>query len=500
MGSASTSTSTGRRSGFREILYSVIGLVIMLLGFVLPAAGPITPVGMRVIFIFVGALFLWSTIGAIWPSLAAVFLFGLCGYYGEGAAGFIPTLTTVYGDETFIQVMMMFIFFGAVKESGAMSYVARWILSRKVLNRRPYLLVAAIAFTAYLMSFATNAQSSIMIMWSILGDICLVLGLKHYEDSLWTYIWGAAFLGAGLGHCAMPYKTTGLAMLRVYENITKGQYPINGIVYLVFSLIMAIVMIAALCALMRIFKTDTSKAKALSPAEMNSRNPLPPMTKVQKIYLYALPLFVILLFLPAVSALQSFPPIAWLDSINALGITVAFIVILGIWRVDGAAVLDFQKAAKNNVIWKVLFLMIAAKHVGQALADSELGIVAAIKSVLTPILGGKPELLFVFFIILAAMVLTNVGNNVSISIALTPVVLAFVGDYGINPAPIMICVMMEVFASALLTPAASTPCAMCYGASEYSPREIRKYGIPLAIFSVFAYTLIGYPLAKLFLG
>ena len=108
--------------------------------------------------------------------------------------------------------------------------------------------------------------------------------------------------------------------------------------------------------------------------------------------------------------------------------------------------------------------------------------------------------MFVFFIILAAMVLTNVGNNVSISIALTPVVLAFVGDYGISPAPIMICVMMEVFASALLTPAASTPCAMCYGASEYSPREIRKYGIPLAIFSVFAYTLIGYPLAKLFLG
>lgn len=257
-------TKTLQDKKSHELLYSIIGLIIMLFGFVLPGAGSVTAVGMRVIFIFVGALFLWSTVGnRIWPSLAAVFLYGLCGYNGEGAEGLVPTMTAVYGDETFIQVMMMFIFFGAVKESGAMSYVARWILSRKVLNGRPYLLVAAIGATAYLMALATNAQSSILIMWSILGDICLIIGLKHNEDSLWTYIWGAAFLGAGLGHCAVPFKTTGLAMLRVYEKVTEGQYPINGMAYLVFSAIMAVIMIAALCLLMRIFKTDTTKAKEI---------------------------------------------------------------------------------------------------------------------------------------------------------------------------------------------------------------------------------------------
>lgn len=496
-----TRKSANGKNSSREILYSIIGLVIMLLGFVLPAVGPITPVGMRVLFIFIGALFLWSMVGGrIWPSLVAVFLFAICGYNGEGAEGFIPTMTAVYGDETFIQVMMMFIFFGAVKESGAMSYVARWILSRKMLNGRPYLLVAAVGATAYLMSFATNAQSSILILWSILGDICLMIGLKHHEDDLWTYIWGAAFLGAGLGHCALPFKTTGLAMLRVYEKVTEGQYPIHSIVYVVFSIIMAVIMIAALCLLMKIFKTDTSKAKNLSVTEMHQRNPLPPMSRVQKIYLYALPLFVILLFLPTFTTLKKFAPIAWLDSINALGVTLLFIIVLSVIRVDGAPVLDFAKTAKNSMIWKVLFLMIAAKHVGTALANTDLGIVSAIKTALNPILGGKPELLFVFFMLLAAMILTNLGNNVSMSIALTPVVLAFAGDYGISPAPVVICIMMIVFASALLTPAASTPCAMCYGSENYSPKEIRKYGIPLAIFAVFAYTFIGYPLAKLLLG
>ena len=489
-----------RKTISNEMIFSLIGLAIMLLGFVLPGIGPITDVGMRVVFIFIGALFLWSTVNAIWPSLVAVFLFGLCGYYGAGAEGLIPTMTTVYGDETFIQVMMMFVFFGAVKESGAMSYVARWILSRKVLNGHPGLLVGAIGATAYLMSFATNAQSSIMIMWSILGEICLMIGLKHYEDSLWTYIWGAAFLGAGLGHCAMPYKTTGLAMLRVYEKVTEGKYPINGITYLVFSAIMAVVMIAALVVLMRIFKTDTSKMKNLSMAEINQRNPLPPMSRIQKLYLVALPLFIIVLLLPSIGALKNLAPIAWLDTIGTLGVTVAFVIILGILRIDGKSALDFHKIAKNNMIWKVLFLMIAAKHVGSALADGELGVVAAIKDALNPVLGGKPEIVFVFLILQAAMILTNVGNNVSMSIALTPVVLAFAGDYGISPAPVVINIMMIVFASALLTPAASTPCAMCYGSPDYSPKEIRKYGIPLAIFAVFAYTFIGYPLAKLLIG
>lgn len=494
-------TKTLQDKKSHELLYSIIGLIIMLFGFVLPGAGSVTAVGMRVIFIFVGALFLWSTVGnRIWPSLAAVFLYGLCGYNGEGAEGLVPTMTAVYGDETFIQVMMMFIFFGAVKESGAMSYVARWILSRKVLNGRPYLLVAAIGATAYLMALAANAQSSILIMWSILGDICLIIGLKHNEDSLWTYIWGAAFLGAGLGHCAVPFKTTGLAMLRVYEKVTEGQYPINGMAYLVFSAIMAVIMIAALCLLMRIFKTDTTKAKELSVEEIRTRNPLPKMSIVQKIYLYALPAFIVILFLPTFTSLKSFALISWIDSVNAIGITILFIIVLSIIRVDGKPVLDFVKVAKANMIWKVLFLMIAAKHVGTALADTDLGIVATIKTVLNPVLGNKPELIFVFFMLLAAMILTNLGNNVSMSIALTPVVLAFAGDYGISPAPVVLCIMMMVFASALLTPAASTPCAMCYGSENYTPKEIRKYGIPLAIFSVFAYTFIGYPLAKLLIG
>ena len=43
----------------KKTMYTLIGMAIMLFGFVLPAMGPVTQVGIRIVFIFVGTLFLY---------------------------------------------------------------------------------------------------------------------------------------------------------------------------------------------------------------------------------------------------------------------------------------------------------------------------------------------------------------------------------------------------------------------------------------------------------
>ena len=69
-------------------LHTIVGILITLLGFVLPPFGPVTAVGVRCLFIFIGMVYLWSTVNPLWPSMLGLILLGLSGYAGEGANGF----------------------------------------------------------------------------------------------------------------------------------------------------------------------------------------------------------------------------------------------------------------------------------------------------------------------------------------------------------------------------------------------------------------------------
>ena len=41
---------------------------------------PLTPVGMKVLGIFIAVLFLWSTVGLAWPALMGIVALGMSGY------------------------------------------------------------------------------------------------------------------------------------------------------------------------------------------------------------------------------------------------------------------------------------------------------------------------------------------------------------------------------------------------------------------------------------
>lgn len=58
-------------------IYTIIGLLFMFGFGMLPPIAPLTPVGMKVLGLFISVLFLWSTVGLAW-------LAGLHGYHHAG--------------------------------------------------------------------------------------------------------------------------------------------------------------------------------------------------------------------------------------------------------------------------------------------------------------------------------------------------------------------------------------------------------------------------------
>ena len=61
-------------------VHLAIGFVVMILfAFILPNPEPITPIGMKVVGIFLAMVYWWSTVGALWPSILGLFLLGISG-------------------------------------------------------------------------------------------------------------------------------------------------------------------------------------------------------------------------------------------------------------------------------------------------------------------------------------------------------------------------------------------------------------------------------------
>jgi sodium-dependent dicarboxylate transporter 2/3/5 len=55
---------------------SIIGLAIMLFFGQIPAPEPMTQLGMIVLGQFLGLIFLWTFVDMVWPTFAAIILFG----------------------------------------------------------------------------------------------------------------------------------------------------------------------------------------------------------------------------------------------------------------------------------------------------------------------------------------------------------------------------------------------------------------------------------------
>lgn len=62
------------KDDLKMLVHSAIGLSFMLLFPLLPPFEPITPVGMHILGIFIGMVYLWSALNSIWPSIFGIVL------------------------------------------------------------------------------------------------------------------------------------------------------------------------------------------------------------------------------------------------------------------------------------------------------------------------------------------------------------------------------------------------------------------------------------------
>lgn len=102
----------------------------------LPPIAEITPLGMKVLGIFVGTVFGWCTLGLLWPSMYALVILGSTGFCTVTEA-----FSQAFGNSTPLILISVFVLAAYLEESGLSQYIANWFISRKIgEGRRGYLL------------------------------------------------------------------------------------------------------------------------------------------------------------------------------------------------------------------------------------------------------------------------------------------------------------------------------------------------------------------------
>ena len=452
----------------------LIGLAIIALFWILPPVEPITAVGMRCAGIFLGMIYLWSTVDTLWPSISGLSLLGFSGY---AAGGFNEVWGSAVGNFTVLLILFAMILFGGMHEAGVTKYIARWFLTREIFKGRPYVFIMIFYLCAAVLSAIVTPITSLIILWPIGLRVMGTLGITK-SDRIWHWFFIGLFLVSTLIQPLIPFMGAQLVVLSAFEGMSQLNVPVGK--YMAVNILITTLVMAYYLAAIKLLKVDTSKLQMIDPDRIRATMILPRMDLVQKAYVIAT-----LVFFAGV-----------LVSPSPLIPAALLVTILCICKVDGKPILDFKEMAYRQMNWGIFFMIAAAVYSANTLTNANTGITAFLMQTLNPILGGLGEFGFVAAMLTLALVLTNIGNNAGMAVVLMPVILGFSAQLGLNPVPIAMAVALLVFA-AMATPAASPHSGMMFGRKDiYDAGTIVKISVPFLIVTLLLYIFIGYPLLK----
>ncbi len=499
---------------FSEVFHTIVGICIMIFGRNLTplsidvAETPkllkngftavdgivhlaVTEIGMTVLAIFLGMIYLWTFVNVVWPCFLGLFMLGISSY-----APMAIVMKDFLGNPMTVQIFCLFIFAGALINSNIAIYLARYLMTHRVCQGRPWVLTASILLTSYLVSFIDQV-SSVFLMWPALYVIFEEVGYKKGDRYVSALIIGCmamilcAFCSDAVKNGAF-YILSGLYAI-AQANPSLNIVPLSYGSYLVFAVAISFVVLVLILFLMKfVFRVDVSLLKKLDVNVLN-KNPLPPMNWKQKgiIVLFAFYAFYMLApsFLPKGTAIANF------IQQNLLGGIVLTVFLLGFIKFKNEPLADITQTSKAFP-WSVFLLIASAFLFGNAVNAPKTNISLFLEYALSSYFDGLGFAMLCVAGVIVAIIVTNFFNSVVAGLIFAPVLASIANAYGFNSGPLLATFTFTVLFG-LATPAASPFAAMVFGNQWLSKKDAALYGVIYSLVAVLVVAVIGVPLASM---
>ncbi len=477
--------TTKRPIDVKYLINSAIGIILMFGFGLIPAPAPVTPVGMQVAGVFLGVIYLWTTVEIFWPSILSLAALAATDYATMAAVA-----ASSFGNSSTFLCLFAIAIVGVAELHNVSDYILSAILKIKMINGHPWCFTMVMFFSAFLVSILVNFFVGLFLLWGLFYKLCAQVGYKKGDKYPSMLIFGILVSGA-LGANVLPYRGMALVLTSTLRSMDASA----SLMYLPFflsSVLASVLTILGYVAFMKfICRCDISPLKGINVSSLDTQI-LPPMSRLQKFLLGYLFLMAFLLFAPAYLP-TSWPLVSTLNKLGPLGILCILFAVLCMIRVDGKSIVDFKELAHKKIMWDIIFLIAAVFAISGALTADATGIKALILGLLNPIFAGQSPYVFVILLCLAAVILTNITSNAVVAILLLTISVIFSTQFAIQLDGI---VVLLVFCTnlAFLLPASSFYAAMLYANEWLRPKDIQKSAAFIMIWGFIISIFVIYPL------
>lgn len=511
----SPEVSTAPAYDLMQVLHTLIGLAIMFFGRYLPAPSiavetsqrltdlgfpivdglsviSISPQGMTVATLFIGIVYLWSTVDTFWPSILGILALGISEFGPMN-----KVLGQFLNNPMSIAILFLMFFAAALVQSNISSYLARWLLTRPALRGKPWLLTTMMLATCYLVA-CVEQVSAVFLMWPVLYTLFKMAGYKK-GDTYVSLMMANSIMVILLSFASDPIKGGAFYLLSNLYTITGANpdltvQPIGFAPYLLFSIVISAVSLLLIVASMRyIFRADVSKLANIDINEFN-RNPLPPMNWQQKGCIIVFGIFMLWMLLPSMIGVQN--PIGRFCAQNAMAGSAFCVFLLTFVNFRGKPIASLKDFAPRFP-WGVYILIAVALFMGGVLLQPVTNIVVFMEYVLRTALAGLSYTTLIAAVCCLALLVTNICNSVAAGVLFTPILLAMSSALGVDARPLLACFYFIVLIAAV-TPAGSPYAALLFENKDWiDSKDAFKYTAASSIIILIALLVVGVPLATM---
>ena len=150
------SATTPEKKAPLSLAYYVHSLVCLCIMFgfgLLEPVEPLTPLGMRLVGVFLGVLYGWVFIEIVWPSLA-----GLLAMMLVGGMKPVTLLNNSFGHPIVQMMFFIFVFCATINHYGLSRFISLWFITRKFVAGRPWLFSFTFLASIFILGALTSAS------------------------------------------------------------------------------------------------------------------------------------------------------------------------------------------------------------------------------------------------------------------------------------------------------------------------------------------------------
>lgn len=203
----------------------------------------------------------WCTVNFFYPSMLALILIGFTPYTTPDQA-----VGLLFSNAQVLQCIFLMMATAILNVSGVTNYLANWIINRRIVKNRPWLLIIMLMLATTVIGLVANIAGVVFIMWPLVHQIFKKMGYEKGGAAPAFILVGVVLIGNG-ANLLMPFQIPVVATFGFLFSASNGAYSsFNGMSYLALSIVVFLLTSILYFVIIRFAaRIDVSKLRNYEP-------------------------------------------------------------------------------------------------------------------------------------------------------------------------------------------------------------------------------------------